>query len=188
MCRPRNSENPLRISPLGKRPDAAPSAMPPRIAMPSALQAGRPAAPSIAFGDGGSAVSACRRFQDHKSPPTTLDQTPSTFQLARRFTENHFRGTPRRSAEVSPLFRSGNPLRWIPGPSQKSTLRRKTQLLPRRPRNGFLPQSRRRDMTAANRSAKRDPLPLPTRKPGRNAPASPPAFQMQRRRLRLRST
>ena len=45
-----------------------------RIAMPSAVQAGRPAAPSVAFGDGGSAVSACRRFPDQESPPAALLQ------------------------------------------------------------------------------------------------------------------
>jgi hypothetical protein len=126
-----------------RRPDAAPSARPP------GSRCLRPCKPSVL-----SAVSACRRFQDQRSPPTTLDQTPSAFQVARRCTESHFRGAPQRSAELLPLFRSGTPLRWIPGPSQKSTLRRETQLLPRRPRSGFLPHSRRREMTAANRSAK----------------------------------
>ena len=68
----------------------------------------------------------CRHVAAFKtSPPTTLAQTPTAFQLADRCAEDHFRGAPRRSAELSPRFRSGNPLCWIPGPSPKSTLRRR---------------------------------------------------------------
>ena len=114
-----------------------------RIAMPSALQAVRP---------------VCRvgmsPLSRQRIPPTTHDHTPGAFQVAYRYTEAHFRGTPRRSAELSPRFRSGNPRCWISGPSPKSTLRRKTQLHPRRLHNGLLAQSRRRDVTPPNRSAK----------------------------------
>jgi len=56
-------------------------------------------------------------------PPAALVQTPNAFQVV--FTEGHFRGVPQGSAEMSPLFRSGNPLRWIPGPFQQSPLRRR---------------------------------------------------------------
>jgi len=76
---------------------------------------------------------SCRHvaaFKTRESPPTTLDQTPSTFQVACRFTKNHFRGAPQRSAELLPLFRSGNPLPWIPGPCQKSALRRRVPTPP----------------------------------------------------------
>jgi len=58
----------------GKRPDAASSAMPPGSRPFTLPQARRPAAPSIAFGEGGSAVSACRRFSDQtpdaRPPPS----------------------------------------------------------------------------------------------------------------------
>ena len=79
------------------------------------------------------------------------------------------------TSEALPEYRpscrlcSGQGIRFAGYPdhlrSQHST--GKTQILPRRPRNGFLPQSRRRDMTATNRSANGSPLPFPTRKPVR---------------------
>jgi hypothetical protein len=67
VCRPRNSENTLRIPPPGKRPDAAPSAGPPGS---RCLQ---PCKPSVL-----SAVSACRRSQDQgaRPPPLTRPRAP----------------------------------------------------------------------------------------------------------------
>ncbi len=84
-------------------------------------------------------------------PPATLDLTPSACQAA-----FHGKQLQKRSPEIGhvpSLLRSGNPLRWIPGPSQQSTLPRRVPTPPRRPRSGLLPQSRRRDMTSADPSA-----------------------------------
>ena len=90
-----------------------------RIAMPSALQAGRPVRRVV-----------MSPLFEPTTPPATLDRTPTAFHPARRCAEIRFRGGPRRSAEVPPLLWSGNPLRWIPGPSQQSTLRRGDQTRP----------------------------------------------------------
>jgi len=142
VCRPRNSENTLRIPPPGKRPDAAPSAK------PTGSRCLRPCKPVVL-----SAVSACRRFS-RPTPPTTLDQPPNAFQAVCRFTENHFRGVPRRSAECQ--FCSGQGIRFAGYPNHRRSRHSagESRILPRHPRSGLLPQSRRRDMTAANRSAK----------------------------------
>ena len=109
-----------------------------RIAMPSSLQASRPVRRV--------GMSPLSRPE---SPPAALVQTPNAFQMACRFAEIHFRVIPLRSAEVSPLFQSRNPLRWIPGPSQRSALRRRVPNLPpaipgmdcfRNPDNGICQQ------------------------------------------------
>ena len=77
-----------------RRPDADTSAMPP------GSRCLRPCKPAVL-----SAVSACRRFPDQRSPPAALVQTPNAFQPVCRFTKTQFRGVPPRSAEVPPLFR-----------------------------------------------------------------------------------
>ena len=67
VCRPRNSENTLRIPPPGKRPDAAPSARPP------GSRCLRPCKPVVL-----SAVSACRRFQDQRAHPPPMTRPKSS--------------------------------------------------------------------------------------------------------------
>jgi len=67
---------------------------------------------------------------------------------------------PGRSTEMSSLLRSGNPLHWIPAPSEKTPLRQKNPHLPQQQPTGFLPQSRRRDMSARNRWAMQDYPPV----------------------------
>ena len=147
-----------------------------RIAMPSALQAGRPVR----------RVGMSPLFRP-TTPPATLDRTPTAFQPACRFAESQFRGGPRRSAEMPPLLRSGNPLRWIPGPSQQSTLRRRDPNPP--------PPSPQRTAAAIPTTGsvgrrppcqmKSSPVPLPTRNPVTECSRiCPQAFQMQRCRLR----
>ena len=148
-----------------------------------------------------SAVSACRRFSGPRSPPAALVQTPSAFQVV--FTEGHFRGAPQGSAEMSPLLRSGNPLRWRPGPFQQSPLRRRdpnppppspqwtSAAIPTTGSVGRRPLCQSRE--ALFLSLRGTPSVFVLRTPPgqvRNAPAScPPALQMQRCRLRrLRST
>ena len=69
-----------------RRPDAAPSVMPPGSPRPVHPHADNPIVLS--------AVSACRRFSDQGSPPTTLGKIPSMFQAACRCTESHFRNAP----------------------------------------------------------------------------------------------
>ena len=93
---------------------------------------------------------------------------------------------------MSSLLRFGNPLHWIPGPSQETPLRRKNPASPPAtahripatiPKTGYV--------GAKPMCYMRFPLFLsPTRNPQRNAPAScPQAFQMHRyRRRRQRST
>ena len=78
-----------------------------RIAMPSALQAVRPVRRVV--------MSPLFLAED---PAPALDETPTACQVVCRFTKGHFRAAPQRSAEMSLLLRSGNPFRWIPGPSQ----------------------------------------------------------------------
>ena len=101
-----------------------------------------------------SAVSACRRFSDQAHPPPlTRPRAPFNW---------HNAVSRKASSEALPEDRpscclcSGQGIRFAGYPddlrSQHSA--GKTKILPRRPPKGFLPQSRRRDMTAANRSAK----------------------------------
>ena len=152
---------------LGPVYSSRPPPIGPRIAAPIF-----PADKPVVLSD----VAACRRFPVPRSPPATLVQTPSDFQVVCRFTEGHFRAAPQGSAEMSPLLRSGNPLRWIPGPFQKSPLRRRDPNPP--------PPSPQRTSAAIPTTGSvarrplcqvRGPVPLPPRNPGRNAPASCPS-------------
>jgi len=91
-----------------------------------------------------SAVSACRRFSDHARPPPLCRPRPpfKWSAVSRKATSEALPGD-RPSCRL--CSGSGNPLRRIPGPSQQSTLRRRTTSSPNHPRNGPLPQSRRRN-------------------------------------------
>jgi len=113
-----DSEGPLRIPPPGKRPDAATSPMPP------GSRCLRPCKPAGLF-----AVSSCRRFSDRRPrpPPLTGPQPPFNRLAASR--EATSEAVPTRSVEMSPLLRSRNPLRRIPGPSQQSPLHRVDRIL-----------------------------------------------------------
>lgn len=101
-----------------RRPDAATSAMPPGSRRPS-VAASRPSC---------CALHSHRRRRVRRVGMSPLFGTeeparhpcsdPSAFQVICRCTEGHFRGAPQGSAEMLPLLRSGNPLRWIPGPFQ----------------------------------------------------------------------
>jgi len=127
-----------------RRPDAATSAMPPGSPRPVPLrgQAGRP---------------VCRVGMSPLSGPRSRRPCPDPERLSSGLAL-HVSPLQRRSPRIGrdvASAPSGNPLRWIAGPSQQSTPRRWGPVSsPSHPRSGFLPQSRRRDMPAGDRSAK----------------------------------
>jgi len=124
-----------------------------RIAMPSALQAGRPVRRVVM-----SPLSGV-------DPPATLVQTPSACQMARRFTERHSRGAPQRSAEMPPLPRFGNPLRRIPESFQQSTLRRRDPNPPPPSPQRTSAAIPTRDLSAEDLCAKSEPCSFPWKEP-----------------------
>jgi hypothetical protein len=135
-----DSQNARRMSPPGKRPDAAPSVVPP--GSPRPISQSRTDRPSRL---------PCRHVAAFSSPPAALVQTPSACQMASRKAISEALPGDRPRCRLC----SGPGIRWIPRPSQQSTLRRrKPKSSRRRPRNGLLPQSRRRDPSPAHRCAK----------------------------------
>ena len=100
------------------------------------------------------ACSPCRHVaalpdQGAHPPPLTRPRPPFNRHAALRKASSE--AVLRRSAEMLPLLRSGNRLRSIPGPSQQSPLRRRDPNPPPPSPQGLLPQSRGRDMSAADR-------------------------------------
>jgi len=100
-----------------------------------------------------SAVAKCRRFSRPYARPPPFDETPSACQPASRFTESSLRSAPQRSAMCR--LCSGPGIRFAGYPDHHSSqhFAEEFRHRPRRPRSGLLPQSRRRDMPAADRSA-----------------------------------
>jgi len=114
-----------------------------RITMPSALQAGQPV--------GRVGMSPLFQTEGTRPPPCCRPRTPVKWSTAsRKPTSEPF---PRRSAEMSLLFRSGNPLdtRTI---TVVSSPPRSPVSIPSHPHNGLLSQSRRRDLSPADRRAR----------------------------------
>ena len=100
-----DSKNPRRTLPPEKRPDVGTSVMPPDRRAPFSHHglAGRP---------------ACRFNMSPLFRPPTLPpcEDPEHFSSGLPFTEGRFRSTPRRSAEMLSLSRSGNSAcRQVPG-------------------------------------------------------------------------
>jgi len=154
VCRPRNSESALRMPPPGKRPDAATSAMPPGSRRPS-VAASRPSCPPCRH------VAAFKTKGAHP-PPLTRPRAPFKWPAATRKTTSEALPEDRPSCRL----RSGNPLRWIPGPSPKSTLRRRAPTPPPPPpqRIGGTIPTTGYDATKPQCQRER-PLPLPRGSP-----------------------
>ena len=124
------------------RPDSATSAKLTRSRRPTGTATGASCLP-------------CRHvaaFQDRGAhpPPFSRPRAPVKWPAVSR----------KATSEALPRDRprcrlcSGPGIRWIPKPFQQSPLRRGIQILPRRPRSGLLPQSRRRDLSTEDLCAK----------------------------------
>ena len=125
-----------------------------RIAMPSALQAGRPVRRAV----------MSPLFRRSRRPPLTRPRAPFKWSaVSRKATSEPLpRDRPRCRLYSGPGIRyAGYPDRFSSHHSAAET-----RILPRRPRSGLLPQSRRRDLSAEDPCAKADrPCSFPSEKP-----------------------
>ena len=137
-----------------RRPDADTSVVP--AGSPAPVPVGKPAVPS--------AVSACRRFPEPAHRPCPDPERLSSGLAASRKTTSEAFPEERPSCRLC----SDPGIRFAGYPdhhrSQHSAAENRN--LPHHPRSGLLPQSRRRDVTAGDRSADSEkPVLLPTKNP-----------------------
>lgn len=118
----------------------------------------------------------CRLLGTH---PPTKEAAPNICQVVCRFPEDRFRNAPRRSAVC--CFCSGPGIRFAGYPVHHRSQHTagKTRILSRRSRNGLLPQSRQRDLPAADHCANEYDTPRPVRPLAECSRTSPQAFQIR---------